>query len=178
MRIISGELKGRELKSPHGHRTHPMSDKVRGALFNVLGDISGLTFLDAFAGSGALAFEAASRGAKLVIAIDKDTSAHMTLQQNVKDLRMQRTVQVTKANTGGWSLHNLEKRFDIVLLDPPYDELQPNLLGRLVKRHVKTGGLAVLSYPGHVESPAFQNTKIAATKDYGDAQLIFYRKIR
>lgn len=176
MRIIAGGLKGQQFQSPHGHRTHPMSDKVRGALFNVLGDIEGLTFLDCFAGSGALAFEAASRGAKSVVAIDKDTSAHRTIEQNVKDLHLQKVVKVSKANTAGWSLHNMEKKFDIVLLDPPYDELQINLLNRLVKRHVKPGGLAVLSLPGRVAVPEFEKCEIAASKDYGDAQLVFYRK--
>ena len=53
MRVISGWLGGRIFESPHGHRTHPMSDKIRGAVFGVLGDIKGLTVLDAFAGSGA-----------------------------------------------------------------------------------------------------------------------------
>ena len=178
MRVIAGYLKGREFKSPSGHKTHPMSDKVRGALFNILGDIEGLTFLDAFAGSGALAFEAASRGAKSIIAIDKDSSAHQILEQNVKELNLQAQVKVVKANTGGWSIHNMEKKFDIVILDPPYQELQPNLLARLVKRHVKTGGLAVLSFPGNVKALEFDKAKVAATKNYGDAQLVFYRKIK
>src|ERR1700748_3035743 len=111
MRIIAGYLKGREFRSPHGHKTHPMSDKVRGALFNVLCDIEGLTFLDAFAGTGALAFEAASRGAKSSIAVDKDTSAHKVIEQNVKELHLQKIVHVTKANTAGWSVHNMEKTF-------------------------------------------------------------------
>jgi 16S rRNA (guanine966-N2)-methyltransferase len=178
MRIIAGALKGQQFQTPHGNKTHPMSDKVRGALFNVLGDIEGLTFLDAFAGSGALAFEAASRGAKSVTAIDNDSSAHRVIEQNVKYFHLQKVVKVTRANTGGWSIHNMEKKFDIVLLDPPYDELQINLLERLIKRHVKPSGLAVLSYPGHATPPEFEKTKVAAGKNYGDAQLVFYRKIK
>lgn len=178
MRIIAGQLKGREFKSPHGYKTHPMSDKVRGALFNVLGDIEGLTFLDAFAGSGALAFEAASRGAKSVIAIDKDSSAHKIIEQNLKELHLQKLVHVSKANAGGWSIHNMEKKFDVIILDPPYEELQTSLIERLVKRHVKKGGLAVLSYPGHAKPPEFENTEVAAAKEYGDAQLVFYRKTK
>lgn len=177
MRIIAGHLKGREFKTPHGHKTHPMSDKVRGALFNVLGDIEGLTFLDAFAGSGALAFEAASRGAKLITAIDKDSSAHKTLEQNVKQLGI-KCIKVTKANIGGWSLHNMQKQFDIVLLDPPYDEIKTNLLQKLIKRHLKPGGLTVLSYPGNTKPPEFENSEVAVDKNYGDAQLVFYRKIK
>ena len=177
MRIIAGELKGREIKSPHGHKTHPMSDKVRGALFNVLGDIKELTFLDAFAGSGALAFEAISRGAKSVTAIDRDSSAHKVLEQNTKEL-CPRQVKVVKANTGGWSIHNMEKKFDILLLDPPYNELQMDLSERLIKRHLKSGGLAVLSFPGNIEPEKLNDTEIATAKNYGDAQLVFYRKIK
>nr|MBP9820948.1 RsmD family RNA methyltransferase [Candidatus Saccharibacteria bacterium] len=60
MRIIAGFLGGRLIESPHNNKTHPMSEKMRGALFNSLGDINGLTFLDAFAGTGACGFEAIS----------------------------------------------------------------------------------------------------------------------
>lgn len=176
MRIIAGTLKGRNFQEPRGHHTHPMSEKIRGAMFNTLGDIEGLTFLDAFAGSGALSFEAASRGAKSVIAIDKDRAAHKIIEKNVKDLRLQKQVHVTAANTGGWSIHNMEKRFDIVLLDPPFENLQLNLLQRLINRHVKKSGLAVLSIPGRMDIPGFERTKVVTSKDYGDAQLVFYRK--
>lgn len=178
MRIISGKLKGRQFQSPHGHRTHPMSEKVRGAIFNVLGDIEGLTILDAFAGSGSLAFEAASRGAKSVIAIDKDTSAHRTIEQNVKVLDLQGTVHATKANAAGWSANNMEKEFDILLLDPPFDDLQTALLDKLIRSHVKGNGLAVLNYPGNLDPPEFEDCETAARKNYGDTKLIFYRKLR
>ena len=176
MRIITGTLKGREFKSPHGHKTHPMSDKVRGAMFNVLGDVEGLSILDSFAGSGALAFEAVSRGAKSVVAIDKDSAAHRILELNAKELAMSQ-VKVVKANAAGWSLHNAQKKFDIVILDPPYEDLQPNLMEKLIKRHLKEGGIAVLSYPGREKLPVFDKTVLAANKNYGDAQLAFYRKI-
>jgi len=176
MRIIAGELKGQQFQAPHGHRTHPMSDKMRGALFNILGDIEGLTFLDAFAGSGALAFEAISRGAASVAAIDKEGPAQKTMEKNIKDLRLQKKVHLSKANAGGWSIHNMERKFDILLLDPPYDDLQPNLLQRLINRHVKSGSLAVLSYPGKEKVPEFEGMKLVENKKYGDGQLIFYRK--
>lgn len=179
MRIIAGEHKGQQFNSPRGHHTHPMSDKVRGALFNVLGDIDGLSILDAFAGSGALAFEAASRGARSVVAIDKDNAAHSVIERNVKDLHLQKKVKVTKANAGGWSIHNMEKKFDIVLLDPPYDDIQPNLMTTMAIRHAKRNGLVVLSLPPRkeyrLEEPRF---KLEAAKSYGDAQLAFYRKIK
>lgn len=176
MRIIAGSLRGREFKSPQGHRTHPMSDKVRGALFNTLGDIEDLTFLDAFAGSGALAFEAVSRGAASVAAIEKDRNAHDIIDQNVAALSLGSKVKVIRANVSGWSLHNQEEMFDIVLLDPPYEQLQTSTLEMLVKWHIKSGGLAVLSWPGKSIVPNFDHTEVVANKDYGDAQLVFYRK--
>lgn len=177
MRIVGGKFKGRSLLEPHRHGTHPMAEKVRGALFNILGDIEGLSVLDAFAGSGALALEAASRGAKSVIAIEKDRAAHDIVSKNTELLRLSKPhVHVVRANTGGWSLHNMEKHFDIVLLDPPYSDLQPGLLQKLINRHVKPGGLAVLSYPGNADPLEFERVEQVERKNYGDAQLVFYRK--
>lgn len=178
MRIIAGSLKGQQFQAPHGHKTHPMSDKIRGALFNILGDVEDLSFLDVFAGSGGLAFEAISRGASSVIAIDKDSSAHRTIENNIKELHLQKRIHLSRANAAGWSIHNMERKFDIILLDPPYDEVNLNLLQRLINRHIKKNGLAVLSYPGHQEIPEFEGVEQIMQKNYGDAQLVFYRKTK
>lgn len=176
MRIVSGIFKGRTLHEPHARGTHPMAEKVRGALFNVLGDIEGLTFLDAFAGSGALAFEAVSRGAGRVVAIEKDRAAHAIIEKNAKELQLGRDrVHVIKANAGGWSIHNMEKKFDVVVLAPPYGDLQETLLKTLAKRHTKKGGLLILDWPGKKEAPEFAGMKQVEQKNYGDAQLVFYR---
>src|SRR5665213_1700520 len=131
MRVIAGELKGQQFQAPHGHKTHPMSDKMRGALFNILGDIEGLTFLDAFAGSGGLSFEAVSRGAASVVALEKEGAAQTTIDRNIKDLHLHKAVHLSRANAAGWSIHNMESEYDILLLDPPYDDLQLNLLQSL-----------------------------------------------
>lgn len=178
MRIIAGTLGGQVIHEAHGHKTHPMSEKVRGALFNVLGDIEGLTFLDAFSGSGALAIEAVSRGAKHVVAVDQDGPAHSTLDKNVKEHRLNKQIDAVRANTGGWSIHNMETKFDIVLLDPPYKDMQESLLQKLILRHIKKGGLAVLSCPGKYDPPKFENVEKVSEKSYGDAKLVFYRKIK
>lgn len=174
MRIIAGALKGHEFKSPRGHKTHPMSDKMRGALFNILGDIEGLSFLDAFAGSGALAFEALSRGAGSVVAIDQDKDAHRALDENVKSLGLN-NIKVIHASASGWSENNQDAQFDVVLFDPPYDNLQINLLEKLADRHSAPQGLVVLSCSGHMDPPEL-NLEIVSQKTYGDGQLIFYRK--
>jgi 16S rRNA (guanine966-N2)-methyltransferase len=178
VRIISGTLKGRTLHEPHGHKTHPMSEKVRGAIFNALGDVEGLSFLDAYAGTGALSIEAISRGAASAVAIDKDRSAHDVLDKNIADLKLKDKIRPVRANAGGWSIHNMEKKFDIVLLDPPYDQVKTDQLQTLINRHVKTGGLAVVSFPGHADVPEFERTELVADKHYGDSQLLFYRKLK
>lgn len=175
MRIIAGTLKGRIFHDPPGHHSHPMSDKVRGALFNMLGDIEGLTVLDAMAGSGALSLEAVSRGAKSAVAIEQKRGPHEAITKSIKELKLASQVKAINADAGSWSSHNQTKLFDIVLLDPPYQDLQINLLTKLTK-HAKTDGIVVVSWPGHELPPAFDTCSIINDKKYGDSQLVFYRK--
>lgn len=152
-----------------------MSDKMRGALFNILGDTQGLTVLDAFAGSGALSSEAISRGAAKAMAIDIDKSAYVQIQKNIKDLQIEDEVKAIRANASSWSDNNPEVEFDLVLLDPPYDDLPHELLSKLTK-HAKPSGLVALSYPGNIQPPKFDGLDLITAKLYGDAQLVFYRK--
>jgi 16S rRNA (guanine966-N2)-methyltransferase len=152
-----------------------MSEKVRGALFNALGDIEDLTVLDAMAGSGALAFEAISRGAKSVVAIEQQRQPFKAISDSIKELGLQEQIRPINADAGGWSAHNSDKKFDIVLLDPPYDRLQTDLLKKLAD-HAKKGGIIVLSWPGHESPPSFDNCHLITDKNYGDTQLLFYRK--
>lgn len=176
MRIISGRFGGRIIESPGGHRTHPMSDKARGGLFNTLGDITDLRILDAFAGSGALSFEALSRGAKQLTAIDIDRRAHETIRLNANSLGLKNEIKIIKANASGWSDRNPDDQFDIVIAAPPYDNLQIKLLSKLA-RHVKPGGLYVLDWPGGQTPPALPGLEIVTANNYGDAQIIFLKQV-
>lgn len=175
MRIIAGTLGGRQFAAPSGQRTHPMSDRVRGGLFNALGDISGLSVLDGFAGSGALSFEAISRGAAHATAIDIDKNAHKALVSNILKLGLGEQVKATRANISGWSDNNPNARFDIVFAAPPYDDLRLPILRKLAK-HLKREGLYVLDWPGKLEAPGLEGVELVKKQDYGDAQLVFYRK--
>lgn len=175
MRIIAGSLGGRLFNSPGTFRTHPMSDKARGALFNVLGDIEGLTMLDAFAGSGALSFEAISRGAASAIAIDSDKAAQKTIADNIKLLGLEGQVTLIRAVTSSWLYRNAQRKFDLVLCDPPFNDPQFHTLDRLAKR-VKDHGLLVLCWPTSEEIPVFAGLEQVEQRSYGDAQLVFYRK--
>ena len=174
MRIIAGRLGGRNFASPRGHRTHPMSDKIRGALFNALGDIDGLSVLDAFAGSGALSYEAISRGAASALAIDSDQSAQQAIASNVASLDLSNQIKLIKASATAW-LSTTDESFDIVLCDPPYDDPQLKLLDRLAER-TKPNGLAVFSLPPSVKLDLSDGYELLQTKDYGDARLVFYRR--
>jgi 16S rRNA (guanine966-N2)-methyltransferase len=175
MRVIAGTYKGRQLKSPHGHRTHPMAEKIRGALFNVLGDIADLTILDAFAGGGALSVEAISRGAKNAVAIDNDKHAIRALKDNIEQLGLLAQIKSTDANVSGWSDNNSLQRFDIVLIDPPFNDVKPALLQKLAQ-HAKKGGVVAFSLPPRTDIELPDDYDFLMTKNYGDAQLVFYRK--
>lgn len=176
MRIIAGKLGGRQFNSPRSHRTHPMADKVRGALFNTLGDISGLTVLDAFAGTGALCYEAISRGAASALAIETDKSAQRTILENVSQLGLQDRVRLIKGSCSGWSRRYRSLQFDLVLIDPPFDDfVQMNAIDKLVKHVRRPDGLYVLNWPGRQEVPVLQGLEQIDLKNYGDCQLIFYR---
>lgn len=175
MRVIAGQLRGRQFKSPRSHRSHPMSEKMRGALFNVLGDINGLSVLDAYAGSGAVSYEAISRGAARATAIDKSIRAYRSIKKNIEELGLDEEIKATRANVSTWSDNNDDLKFDIVICDPAYDDIRPNILEKLV-RHLKASGIYVLSWPGSEEVPRLNGLKIIKTSDYGDSQLVFYEK--
>ena len=174
MRIIAGYLGGRTFNSPNSNRTHPMSDKARGGLFNALGDISGLTMLDAFAGSVALSFEAISRDAESVVAIDIDKKAQTAIQESIKSLGLGDKIKAIRANASGWSDNNPDQQFDIVIAAPPYDVLQLFIVTKMIN-HVKPGGLFILDWPAKTPVPVFAGLKVVAEHNYGDAQLIFFR---
>lgn len=176
MRIIAGTLGGQTFQAPKGHRTHPMSDKARGAIFNALGDISGQTVLDGFCGSGALSIEAISRGADHANAVDADLGATKTTSENAKKLRIESKIKVTRANISTWSDNNADLQFDLVFADPPYDHLQIKTLEKL-SRHTKPSGLFILSWPGKLELPAIQEFVMIKSKSYGDAQIAYYKPV-
>lgn len=168
------KLGGRIFNSPINKRTHPMSEKVLGALFNTLGDIEGLTVLDAFAGSGAVSFEAISRGAKHVTAIEQDITAQKTISDNIEKLGIRNEIKLIKANVSAWNSTNLSNLFDLVILDPPYDKYTYRLISKISQR-TDTTGILVLSWPGKQNAPELDNFNIVEQHNYGDAQLIYYK---
>jgi 16S rRNA (guanine966-N2)-methyltransferase len=124
VRIISGELRGRRLRAPAGAATRPTSDRLRESLFNILGaEIVNSRFLDLYAGSGAVALEAASRGAESVVAVESARRAFAVLEDNVELCRMRDRVQTINKDAAAVlkAFAADDVRFDIVFVDPPYD---------------------------------------------------------
>jgi 16S rRNA (guanine(966)-N(2))-methyltransferase RsmD len=123
VRIIAGTYKGRRLTAPRGSSTRPTADRVREALFSVLGDVSDRTVLDLFAGSGALAVEALSRGAASAVLIEKDARAARTIQGNLKALDLAPPDAILRRRDALVALRDAREAgesYDLVFLDPPY----------------------------------------------------------
>ncbi len=174
MRIIAGRLGGRSFETPRSRRTHPMSDRVRGALFNSLGDIKGLTILDAFAGTGAAGFEGLSRGAASVLFIEIDRPAQQSITASIQQLGLRNNAKLVKANCSGWSDNNPTVLFDIILAAPPYTDLQLSIVRKLT-RHLNPNGIFIVDWPGKQDAPELDGLRIVEQKNYGDAQLVFYQ---
>lgn len=140
LRIIGGTWRSRRLRFPDRPGLRPTPDRVRETLFNWLGqDLTGKDCLDLFAGSGALGFEAASRGARRVVMVERDAAALRALQTNRETLAAA-TVTVIRADALEF-LKNQKDRYHVVFLDPPFaDDCWPQLLA-LLPQCLMAGGL-------------------------------------
>lgn len=164
MRIISGKYKNRELLSPNSTKTHPMGDRERLAVFNMLtsrlpdSTFEGKSVLDLFAGTGALGLEALSRGAASATFVENESKALTVLKKNLAGVS--EPVEILKKNVYSFTP---EKNYDIIFLDPPYDKFDVKVLE--FKRFLNKNGLLVLSYPKSVDlgldSRAFAGCRIS-----------------
>jgi 16S rRNA (guanine966-N2)-methyltransferase len=125
MRVIAGSHGGRRLKAPPGRRTRPTSDRVREALFSMLGEIGGLKALDLFAGTGALGIAALSRGAERVVFVERDGAAGRTLQENLDALALGPARAETRRGDALAALRAASRSgefYDLIFIDPPYGD--------------------------------------------------------
>jgi 16S rRNA (guanine966-N2)-methyltransferase len=120
MRVIGGALKGHVLLAPKGQRTRPTQDRVREALFSILHDVQGGRVLDLFAGSGALAIEALSRGADAATLVDYDHASIAAIRSNLRALNLEAEVRRQTAGAFlAWAQRE-HRQYDLVFVDPPY----------------------------------------------------------
>ncbi|MDZ7744910.1 MAG: 16S rRNA (guanine(966)-N(2))-methyltransferase RsmD [Candidatus Saccharibacteria bacterium] len=175
MRITAGQLKGRLFDDPPSARAHPMSDRIKNALFNSLGDIKGLHFLDGFGGTGALSFEAISRGASHVTVCELDNGVAKSLQGNIAKLGLESRIQLIEKSVYSY-INQQPKPFDVIIADPPYMEFSKQKFERLTKV-LKPDGLLVLSYPSAADIPWIAGLELVKQTQYGNAALAFYRHV-
>ncbi len=180
MRIIAGRFKGHALGAPRGLATRPTSDRVREALFSILGDVEDLPVLDLYAGSGALGLEALSRGAISATFVEEARAPLAALRSNVAELEVSEraTVIASDARAAIRRLGRESARFGIVFADPPYADggTKETLDALLVSGIVLEGGWIVLEHAAKTAPPSgFARLELRFTRVYGDTALTFYR---
>jgi 16S rRNA (guanine(966)-N(2))-methyltransferase RsmD len=125
MRVIAGNFRSRPLQAPRGTSTRPTSDRLRETLFNVLGErVLGSRFADLYAGSGAVGIEAISRGAADVVFAEKGTAALAIIRANLRSLGIAGGYSVDAAGVAALLRKGIGKPFDLVFLDPPYEDAE------------------------------------------------------
>lgn len=183
MRITGGRWRSRALKAPKGTATRPTSDRVREALFSMLVSDGLLEeqeaprVLDLYAGSGALAFEALSRGASSAVLVEMGRDAGAAIRENARALGAEKLVRLfdTKVDR---ALLRLEGTFQVVFLDPPYtDVATPAFAGVLAGAAalLAPGGALVLEHSSSDEPPVIAGITLDRSRRHGDTTVSLYR---
>lgn len=178
MRITGGALARRTIDAPKGDRTRPTTDRVREALFSLLGarmDLRGARVLDLFAGSGALGLEALSRGAAHATFVERHGATLAVARGNARQLAVADRAAFAKADALAW-LGRAAGPFDLVVADPPYDLARLGELPALLRPLLAPDGLLVVEHdtrhafddaPGLVLTRAYGNTVLSVFEERG-----------
>ena len=185
MRIVAGSLKGRSIVAPEGQGTRPTSDRARQAVFNVLEHavwaepLEGMRVMDLYAGSGALGFEAISRGAAFALFVETDEEARGAIRENADAYGVMGRTRVHRrsATDLGGRPGSDGEAFDLAFLDPPYRKgLGEQTLLRLLEGNwLKRGALVVFergSDEPEIDTPDYERLDAS---DYGAARVLFLR---
>jgi len=178
LRIIGGEARGRRLKAPRGAGTRPTADRVRETIFNILGQrLAGERVLDLYAGSGALALEALSRGAASAVLVERDREAARICEENAEALGYRGRVQVVRADALQ-ALRQIGGAFDLIFIDPPYAEGPAASLEILGACALVAPGGRVVAEHGKRDELAQIYGALACTdrRRFGDTAVSFYER--
>jgi 16S rRNA (guanine966-N2)-methyltransferase len=176
MRVIAGRLGGRRLTAPRGLATRPTSDRVREALFSALGDVSGASVLDLYAGTGALGIEALSRGAAGATFVESDRGALVALRENLTALGLEASTRVL-AQPVARAAGALRGPFDLVFADPPYAalaEVPPTLVALLQTATLAPRARVVVEHASRDHAPAITGLTPRPSRAYGDTTVTLY----
>jgi 16S rRNA (guanine966-N2)-methyltransferase len=177
LRIIAGQFKGRLLKTPKSSSTRPTQGMLREAVFNICqNQIEGAHFLDLYAGSGAMAFEAISRGASHATLIEKNRIAAGCIKENMANLKVEDKIELIIADVGS-VLKKLTTLFDIIYIDPPYDTVLEPLAEQLIKAHLMKEGALLFVEMRSTNSEKFQLKDLTwkSSRRFGSALLHQYQ---
>jgi len=178
LRVASGKFKGMKLISPNSPGTHPMGSREKLALFNLV-DSSQAKVLDAFAGSGALGIEALSRGAEEVVFVEKSPRAVQIIQENLANLAtheqaISARTKVFRQKVASFAENQtFSNHFDLIIADPPYNNIDYSEIGQLVPL-LSDGGKLVLSSPADQPVPDFSGMESISSRTYARARLTVY----
>lgn len=179
MRIIAGEMRGRRLKTPAGCQTRPTADKVKGAIFNVLQDkIPGSVVLDLFAGTGNLAIEALSRGAKKAVLVESNPEAQKVIRENITLTRISDKARLYPVDAFAFLAHSQTEIFDLIFLDPPYKK---DLITRVLRELVGSGllqpeGVIIAETAKNEEVITGKAFEVRKTGEYGDTKIWYLQR--
>lgn len=179
MRIIAGDMRSRRLKAPEGMETRPTAEKAREALFSILAQrVPGARVLDLYAGSGALALEALSRGAKSAVLADCAPKACQAIADNIRSLGCgDRARLLRKADAAAMTA--LEKEgavFDLIFLDPPYRMDTAPVCARLAAGLLAKGGLIVVEHARETSPAVSAPLSLRDRREYGAAGISLYQR--
>jgi len=179
MRVIAGALKGRRLKPPNWEGLRPTSDKLRETLFNILAPrIAGARVLDGYSGTGALGIEAISRGAARVTFVDNDRRAQALIADNIAQCGVEGGYAIIRA-TVAVAIDDLgatpAEPFDIILLDPPYDDPQVDAVIAAGAAALAPAGVLVFEHARRRAAPETAGPLVRVRQvTSGDSTLSFY----
>ena len=179
MRVISGSVRGVQLRTPDGMKTRPTADRVKEAMFSIIQfDIPGARVLDLFAGTGQLGIEALSRGATWACFVDEQECACKLIKENLTRAKLTNCANVTRCDYSAY-LKNTSEKFNIIFLDPPYAEVfLENALNLITEIDIlQSGGIIVTERPLGKELP-WEYPGYTRSKDYkyGKTLLTIFRK--
>ncbi|MGI6031045.1 MAG: 16S rRNA (guanine(966)-N(2))-methyltransferase RsmD [Eubacteriales bacterium] len=180
MRVISGSARGRRLVAPEGLDVRPTLDKVKGAIFNILQfRLEGAVVLDLFGGSGALAVEALSRGARQAWVVDQSPQSIRAIEMNLTAARLREKAQVRQMESLAFLRNYRGEPFDIVLLDPPYGKglVQEAIELLLGCQLLSTCGIIICETdPADPLRENYQEWNQVRRKVYGKSALTVYQR--